>query len=161
MSAPERRVHVAAARCFAPRLLEWFAFDGRKDLPWQRDPTPYRVWVSEIMLQQTQVVTVVPYFAAFVQRFPDVRSLAEARPFPSATLRHGWRCLTTAARWAMLAGLDDAAAMLTSTCARTASTRKALCASRTAPRPLAPIARPPRQSTPAASHAFCWDEQAR
>jgi A/G-specific adenine glycosylase len=72
-------VHVAAARCFAPRLLEWFAFDGRKDLPWQRDPTPYRVWVSEIMLQQTQVATVVPYFAAFVQRFPDVRSLAEAR----------------------------------------------------------------------------------
>jgi len=72
-------VRVAAARCFAPRLLEWFAYDGRKDLPWQRDPTPYRVWVSEIMLQQTQVATVVPYFEAFVHRFPDVRSLAEAR----------------------------------------------------------------------------------
>ena len=65
--------------CFAPRLLAWSASDGRKDLPWQRDPTPYRVWVSEIMLQQTQVATAIPYFESFTRRFPDVRSLATAK----------------------------------------------------------------------------------
>jgi A/G-specific adenine glycosylase len=64
---------------FAPALLEWFAASGRKDLPWQRDATPYRVWVSEIMLQQTQVGTVIPYYEAFLQRFPDVGALAAAR----------------------------------------------------------------------------------
>ncbi len=64
---------------FAPALLEWFTTSGRKDLPWQRDPTPYRVWVSEIMLQQTQVGTVIPYYVAFMQRFPDVGALAAAR----------------------------------------------------------------------------------
>jgi A/G-specific adenine glycosylase len=64
---------------FAPALLRWFATDGRKDLPWQQEATPYRVWVSEIMLQQTQVATVTGYFARFISRFPDVRSLAEAR----------------------------------------------------------------------------------
>ena len=55
---------------FAPALLAWFETGGRKDLPWQRDPTPYRVWVSEIMLQQTQVATAVPYYEAFMRRFP-------------------------------------------------------------------------------------------
>jgi A/G-specific adenine glycosylase len=73
--AEERR----RASEFAPALLAWFAVDGRKGLPWQRDPTPYRVWISEIMLQQTQVSTAIPYYQAFVRRFPDVRSLAEAR----------------------------------------------------------------------------------
>jgi len=63
---------------FGPRLLAWFAREGRKDLPWQHDPTPYRVWVSEIMLQQTQVATVIPYFERFMQRFPDVATLAAA-----------------------------------------------------------------------------------
>jgi A/G-specific adenine glycosylase len=66
-------------RRFASGVLGWFETSGRTDLPWQRDPTPYRVWVSEIMLQQTQVATVIPYFEAFVLRFPDVRSLAAAR----------------------------------------------------------------------------------
>ena len=61
---------------FARRLLAWFDEHGRKDLPWQRDPTPYRVWVSEIMLQQTQVQTVIPYYERFVARFPDIASLA-------------------------------------------------------------------------------------
>jgi A/G-specific adenine glycosylase len=70
--------HEPAER-FAPPLLAWFETSGRKDLPWQRDPTPYRVWVSEIMLQQTQVATVVPYYEAFMRRFPDVRSLAAAK----------------------------------------------------------------------------------
>ncbi|MDQ1342721.1 MAG: A/G-specific adenine glycosylase, partial [Pseudomonadota bacterium] len=69
----------ARALRFAPRLLAWFETDGRKDLPWQRDPDPYRVWVSEVMLQQTQVAAVIPYFEAFTRRFPDARSLAEAR----------------------------------------------------------------------------------
>jgi A/G-specific adenine glycosylase len=69
----------ARAARFAPSLLRWFDTDGRKDLPWQRDPTPYRVWVSEIMLQQTQVATVTGYFARFMGRFPDIRSLASAR----------------------------------------------------------------------------------
>ena len=63
---------------FARRVLAWFERHGRRHLPWQREPTPYRVWVSEIMLQQTQVATVVPYFQRFVQRFPDVAALAAA-----------------------------------------------------------------------------------
>jgi A/G-specific adenine glycosylase len=64
---------------FAHRLLAWFDDFGRKDLPWQQNVTPYRVWVSEIMLQQTQVQTVIPYFNRFVDRFPDVATLAAAK----------------------------------------------------------------------------------
>lgn len=63
---------------FSARLLEWWDTHGRKDLPWQHPRTPYRVWVSEIMLQQTQVKTVIPYFNRFVDRFPDVKTLAAA-----------------------------------------------------------------------------------
>lgn len=63
---------------FAGRLLGWFDRHGRKDLPWQRDVSPYRVWVSEIMLQQTQVATVVPYFNRFMERFTDLQALAGA-----------------------------------------------------------------------------------
>ena len=63
---------------FADRLLDWFDAHGRKDLPWQTPKDPYRTWVSEIMLQQTQVQTVIPYFQRFMQRFPDVTSLANA-----------------------------------------------------------------------------------
>jgi A/G-specific adenine glycosylase len=59
-------------------VLRWFDREGRKDLPWQREATPYRVWVSEIMLQQTQVRTVIPYFERFVAEFPTVRALADA-----------------------------------------------------------------------------------
>lgn len=62
----------------ADRLLAWFDRHGRRHLPWQKSITPYRVWVSEIMLQQTQVTTVIPYFERFMQRFPDVHSLAAA-----------------------------------------------------------------------------------
>ena len=61
---------------FAPRLLEWFDSHGRHDLPWQHPRTPYRVWLSEIMLQQTQVRVVVPYFERFIAALPDVRALA-------------------------------------------------------------------------------------
>lgn len=63
----------------ARKLLPWFRRHGRHDLPWQRDPTPYWVWVSEVMLQQTQVATVIPYYERFLRRFPDVESLAAAR----------------------------------------------------------------------------------
>ncbi len=63
---------------FADRLLRWFDANGRKDLPWQKNPTPYRVWISEIMLQQTQVSTVIPYYQRFMDTFPDVHALAAA-----------------------------------------------------------------------------------
>lgn len=63
---------------FSRRLLTWWDRHGRKDLPWQHPRSAYRVWVSEIMLQQTQVKTVTPYFNRFVRRFTDVRSLAAA-----------------------------------------------------------------------------------
>jgi len=63
---------------FQQRLLAWFDTHGRHDLPWQHERTPYRVWVSEIMLQQTQVATVIPYFERFMARFPDVEALAAA-----------------------------------------------------------------------------------
>ena len=63
---------------FSERLLEWFDAHGRRDLPWQQGVEPYRVWTSEIMLQQTQVQTVIPYFERFMQSFPDVVALADA-----------------------------------------------------------------------------------
>jgi A/G-specific adenine glycosylase len=63
---------------FARRLLAWFAEHGRHDLPWQLDATPYSIWVSEIMLQQTQVATVVAYFERFMRSFPTVGDLAAA-----------------------------------------------------------------------------------
>ena len=63
---------------FANKLLQWYDCHGRHDLPWHHNRNAYRVWVSEIMLQQTQVTTVIPYFEAFMERFPDVHALAEA-----------------------------------------------------------------------------------
>jgi A/G-specific adenine glycosylase len=63
---------------FADRLLAWWDEHGRKDLPWQHPRTPYRVWISEIMLQQTQVGTVIPYFERWMRDFPDLPTLAGA-----------------------------------------------------------------------------------
>jgi len=63
---------------FANKLLTWFDQKGRHDLPWQQDKTPYRIWLSEIMLQQTQVKTVIPYYLKFMQAFPDISHLADA-----------------------------------------------------------------------------------
>jgi A/G-specific adenine glycosylase len=63
---------------FADTLLAWFDVSGRHDLPWQHPRTPYRVWLSEVMLQQTQVRVVIPYFERFVAAMPDVRALAAA-----------------------------------------------------------------------------------
>ncbi|MEO0971828.1 MAG: A/G-specific adenine glycosylase [Pseudomonadota bacterium] len=85
----------AHASSFADALLAWAATYGRHDLPWQRDRTAYRVWVSEIMLQQTQVATVVPYYERFMRRFPDVRTLATA---PQDEVLHHWSGLGYYAR---------------------------------------------------------------
>ncbi|TMG92498.1 MAG: A/G-specific adenine glycosylase, partial [Betaproteobacteria bacterium] len=63
----------------ASRLIRWQVRHGRHDLPWQRTRDPYRIWLSEVMLQQTQVATVIPYYERFLARFPDVRSLAGAQ----------------------------------------------------------------------------------
>lgn len=63
---------------FIARLLHWFDDHGRHDLPWQHPRSPYRVWLSEIMLQQTQVTTVIPYFLRFLQHFPTLPDLAAA-----------------------------------------------------------------------------------
>ncbi len=71
---------------FAARLLAWFDQHGRQGLPWQSPRTPYRVWLSEIMLQQTQVTAVIPYFERFVARFPNVGALANAEP--DEVMRH-------------------------------------------------------------------------
>ena len=67
-----------SARTFADRLLDWYDVHGRRDLPWQHPRTPYRVWISEIMLQQTQVATVIPYFERWMTAFPDLPALANA-----------------------------------------------------------------------------------
>jgi len=80
---------------FTEKLLAWFALHGRKELPWQQNITPYRVWVSEIMLQQTQVTTVIPYYQRFMQRFADISALATA---PQDEVLHLWTGLGYYAR---------------------------------------------------------------
>src|SRR5438046_3600674 len=64
---------------FRASLFNWFR-SFQRDLPWRKNRDPYRVWISEIMLQQTRVVAVIPYYERFLSRFPDVKSLAEAPP---------------------------------------------------------------------------------
>jgi A/G-specific adenine glycosylase len=85
----------SASQEFAPRLLAWFRVQGRHTLPWQLNPTPYRVWVSEVMLQQTQVATVIPYYARFMMRFPSIDALAAA---PLDEVLHLWTGLGYYAR---------------------------------------------------------------
>jgi A/G-specific adenine glycosylase len=80
---------------FAGALLQWYERHGRKDLPWQHDRSPYRVWVSEIMLQQTRVGSVIEYYQRFMDRFPDVRALADA---PLDEVLHLWSGLGYYAR---------------------------------------------------------------
>ncbi|MCZ6829534.1 MAG: A/G-specific adenine glycosylase [Gammaproteobacteria bacterium] len=80
---------------FQRRVLDWFDQSGRKDLPWQSAIDPYRVWVSEIMLQQTQVQTVIPYFQHFVMVLPTVADLAAA---PEDQVLHLWTGLGYYAR---------------------------------------------------------------
>src|SRR5690606_6683620 len=80
---------------FSDAVLGWFVHHGRHHLPWQENPNPYRVWVSEIMLQQTQVGTVMPYFHNFMREFPDVHALAAA---PIDDVLHLWTGLGYYAR---------------------------------------------------------------
>ncbi len=80
---------------FAGAVLAWYDAHGRKHLPWQQDITPYRVWISEIMLQQTQVSTVIPYYERFMASFPSVQALAAA---PVDEVLHHWAGLGYYAR---------------------------------------------------------------
>lgn len=80
---------------FAERLIRWQDRHGRHDLPWQRTRDAYRIWLSEIMLQQTQVATVIPYYQRFLQRFPDVAALAAA---PVGAVLEAWAGLGYYAR---------------------------------------------------------------
>lgn len=88
-------VDMMQASQFARQVLDWYQRYGRKTLPWQLDKTPYTVWLSEVMLQQTQVATVIPYFERFIARFPDVRDLAAA---PLDEVLHLWTGLGYYAR---------------------------------------------------------------
>ncbi|MEA3291150.1 MAG: A/G-specific adenine glycosylase [Pseudomonadota bacterium] len=80
---------------FALRLLTWYDQHGRRDLPWKREPTPYRSWVAEIMLQQTRLETMIPYYARFMAAFPDIAALAGA---PLDEVLHLWSGLGYYAR---------------------------------------------------------------
>jgi A/G-specific adenine glycosylase len=71
-------VSTPVSTIFSEAILKWYDKFGRKTLPWQQNKTPYKVWLSEIMLQQTQVATVIPYFDRFIDRFPTVQALASA-----------------------------------------------------------------------------------
>lgn len=75
---PHASAKTAQEDGFVARLLHWFDDHGRHDLPWQHPRSPYRVWLSEVMLQQTQVATVIPYFHRFLQHFPTLPNLAAA-----------------------------------------------------------------------------------
>jgi A/G-specific adenine glycosylase len=94
MSAPSARERQRALE-LAPLLLSWHASSGRHDLPWQRERSLYQVWISEIMLQQTQVTTVIGYFERFMARFPQLRMLADA---PIDEVLHLWTGLGYYAR---------------------------------------------------------------
>ena len=80
---------------FSKAILNWFDVNGRKDLPWQINPSPYRVWISEIMLQQTQVNTAIPYYLRFMDSFPDIYSLSSAS---TDRVMHHWSGLGYYAR---------------------------------------------------------------
>lgn len=80
---------------FNQRIIAWHAFHGRKTLPWQRDKTLYKTWISEVMLQQTQVTTVIPFFNKFIRSFPTINYLANA---PIDEVLHHWTGLGYYAR---------------------------------------------------------------
>lgn len=84
-----------SAKRLQQRVLAWFDLNGRKNLPWQHPISPYRVWLSEVMLQQTQVTTVIPYFKRFLHAFPDIDALALA---PLDAVLHLWAGLGYYAR---------------------------------------------------------------
>ena len=88
-------ISLREARQFQKRVLDWYARHGRKHLPWQQNISAYRVWLSEIMLQQTQVETVIPYFERFISHYPTVQALAAA---PLDHVLHLWTGLGYYAR---------------------------------------------------------------
>jgi len=92
---PEVMLPAPDGKDFAAALVAWQRVHGRHDLPWQRDRDPYRIWVSEIMLQQTQVSAVIPYYDRFMARFPDVQALARA---PADEVMQHWSGLGYYAR---------------------------------------------------------------
>lgn len=92
---------------FAKAILSWYEDYGRKSLPWQQNKTAYSVWLSEIMLQQTQVATVIPYYQRFMQRFPTVQDLANAQ---QDEVLHYW---TGLGYYARARNLHKAAQMVT------------------------------------------------
>ncbi len=91
----ENFLQMMQAQPFAQHVLDWYHGFGRKTLPWQQQKTPYTVWLSEVMLQQTQVATVIPYFRRFMARFPTVKELAAA---PLDEVLHLWTGLGYYAR---------------------------------------------------------------
>ncbi len=78
IDSPDHPGYPAEVTSFASRIIRWQQRHGRHTLPWQSIRDPYRIWLSEVMLQQTQVATVIPYFERFVARFPDLPALAAA-----------------------------------------------------------------------------------
>lgn len=129
---------------FAAKLIAWHADHGRHDLPWQHTQDPYRVWLSEIMLQQTQVDTVIPYYLRFLEHFPTVASLAAA---PQDAVLALWAGLGYYARarnlhWAAQAVMHDCGGVFPQTAAGLAA--------------LPGIGR----STAAAIASFCFGERA-
>ena len=73
------RLIILMNKPFTNKILTWYDVNGRKDLPWKINPSPYSIWISEVMLQQTQVVTVIPYFLKFMDRFPSIDVLARSQ----------------------------------------------------------------------------------
>ena len=63
---------------FSNKVVHWYLNNGRNNLPWRKNISPYRVWISEIMLQQTQVKTVIPFFKRFINKYPNLKSLSRA-----------------------------------------------------------------------------------
>jgi len=86
---------ISESSSFARQVLTWYHQFGRKTLPWQQEKTPYKVWLSEVMLQQTQVTTVIPYFERFMAQFPSVAELSAA---PIDHVLHLWTGLGYYAR---------------------------------------------------------------
>lgn len=93
---------------FSKTILRWYERFGRHDLPWQNTQNPYRIWVSEIMLQQTQVKTVIPFYQRFMSKFPDIKSLASAN---QDEVLHHW---TGLGYYARARNLHKAAQIITS-----------------------------------------------
>ena len=72
------RKKTSSMSSFSNRIVKWYKNNGRHDLPWRKNISPYSIWISEIMLQQTQVKTVIPYFNKFIEKYPNLEALIQA-----------------------------------------------------------------------------------